>query len=169
MTTMFFHAVTLLFFVVAASSTVCARLTRPDRNYYPMQRVIWAVLGFVYGGSALARVFQSPSLPPGRVALSGAFSLAVLAATTYSIVFMRRRNTTARFVPLDVAGNPVMVQVEDLRVAHTKTTSYLRHGAMPAAWVGEIDDARAKWQEIEDWRGGVTGDVARRRAQKGGD
>lgn len=96
---MIVHFLTFLIFAVAVSSSICARMTRPDRNYYPMQRVLWTVLGFVYGGSALARLFQPAPVPNGRLALSIAFSLAVLTATTYSIFFMRRRNKVPRFVP----------------------------------------------------------------------
>lgn len=99
---MIVHLLTLLIFAVAVSSSVCARLTRRDRNYYPMQRVLWTVLGFVYGGTALARVFQPAPVPSGRLALSLAFTVAVLGATTYSIVFMRRRNRTPRFIPVSV-------------------------------------------------------------------
>lgn len=142
---------TLTLFAVAISSSLCARMTRPDRNYYPMQRVIWTVLGFIYGGSAISSLFvaaghQSP------VGVRLAFSGAVLLATTYSLAFMRRRNRTPRFIPIDARGEMAQVNVEDLRSAHTQALSYLQHGAMPAGWVAELDAARAKWQEYEDWR-----------------
>ncbi len=158
------HVVTtLLLFAVAASSSVCAHLTRPDRNYYPMQRVLWTVLGFVYGGAGLAALVNGATPPLVRVA----FSAAVLAGTTYSIVFMRRRNKIPRFVPIDALGQPQIVEQDALRDKHLQTVSYMRHGAMPAEWVAELDEARLRWQELEDWRGRVRGETDARIGRKG--
>lgn len=140
---------TALLFAVAISSSACARMTRPTRNYYPMQRVLWSVLGFVYGGGALSSLFRAEGGSPVSRAV---FTAAVLAATTYSVFFMRRRNRTPRFLPVGPTGAVEMVPVEDLRFEFDRMVSYLGHGAMPEAWVPELDRARARWQELEDGR-----------------
>lgn len=152
-----------LVLAIAISSSVCARLTRPDRNYYPMQRVLWTILGGVYGGAFVARLISGGVTPPP---IGIAFSLLILCGTTYSIAFMKRRNRTPRFIPIDMGGHPDMVPLDKLRAAHEQTASYLRHGAMPADWVAEIDDGRARWQEMEDWRVELARESAARRAAR---
>lgn len=146
------HAtMTALLFAVAITSTVCARMTRPDRNYYPMQRVLWSILGFGYGGGALALLVNGEAhQSPVVVRVAG--TAVVLGGTLYSIYFMKRRNLTPRFIPIDAAGQPRLLTLDDQRQAHQRTVSFLGHGAMPADWVAEIDAAREKWQGVEDFR-----------------
>ncbi len=158
--------VTLLLFAVAVTSTVCARMTRPDRNYYPMQRVLWSILGFIYGGGAFSALLGGTQRET-PLAVRAAFTAIVLLGTAYPVYFMRRRNTTPRFVPLDLAGEPVMVAVDTLRQEFDRTASYLGHGAMPDEWVAELDAARKRWQVYADWRASLRADVRERRRQRG--
>lgn len=154
-------AMTILLFAVAVSSTYCARLTRPDRNYYPMQRVLWTILGFVYGGAGLSSLFRSTT----ALQLRAAFALAVLAGTIYSIRFMRQRNRTPRYIALDLLGARVAADEEHLRRQSETVTSLVRHGAAPEAWVAGLEEACAEWRRLERWkREGLPAQAARRRA-----
>lgn len=154
-----------LLFAVAIGSSVCATLTRPDRNYYPMQRVLWTILGFVFGSAGIGALIGAQGTSPPLVRIAS--DLLVLLGILYGIRFMRRRNSTPRFIPLDIAGQPQMVELVQLRGEFERTTSYLRHGAMPADWVAELDEGRTRWQEFEDWRKELAADTARRKARRG--
>lgn len=160
----------LLAFAIAVYSTRCARSTRRTRNYYPMQRVLWAILGFVYGGgalSALVAIVQGGDHQPAPFLVRLAFNLLVLGGTVYSDRFMRRRNAVARFIPVGPLGDPEMVPVETLRHEFERMVSYLGHGAMPAEWVPELDRARAGWQEQEDGRQRLARQIIDRRTRRG--
>jgi hypothetical protein len=61
------------FFAIAAGATYCARLTRADRSYWPMLRIIWSLLVLAYGGSGLALVLGRGRIAPAtRLIAAGA-------------------------------------------------------------------------------------------------
>jgi hypothetical protein len=141
---------TLLYLAIALASTACARLTRENRNYWPMLRVIWMALGFVYFGSFANAVFGGGERPAPATRV--VFGLVMLGAVAYSAWFMARRNKTPRFVALSVNGQPEVIGMDELMRATDMAVSMLQHGAMPAHRIPEIEAALAKWHTLDQWK-----------------
>lgn len=148
--------------MVAGGATHCAALTRRDRNYWPMLRVLWAVFAFIYGGSGLAVLLNQR--PPGlRDAI---FAGAALGAVGYSVWFMRRRNRTPRFLRLDAAGDVVLRSVEELDAAANLTESWAAHGAMTEARAASLRDALDEWERRRAWARDMAAQARARRAAR---
>ena len=143
------HLITLVVTLIAIASTVAARLTRPDRNYWPMLRVIWAALGFVYSASAVAMLI-APDRPAPAVRLGS--SIAMLAAVGYAIWFMRRRNRTARYIHLTIEGHEVFRPIEELEAMASTMASWAAHGDMPAEIAARLVRALAERDRQARWR-----------------
>lgn len=139
MTTLF----ALPLFLIAVVAALAARSTRDDRNYYPMQKVIWFVIAFVYGGSATAAVFDAPTQPVVRLV----FTVAMLGAVSYSLWFIRRRNRTHRYLPLALDGHVEMVAQSELWRGYERAISLTHHGDAPPAWVAQMEAAIGHWHD----------------------
>lgn len=138
-----------LFLAIAVVATDCARLTRANRSYWPMLRVMWSLLILAYGGSGIGLVmFHGRIAPLVRVTAT----LAVLVAVCYSDGFMRRRNRVARYLPLTVGGQVEMVGVGELWQHYERAISLTQHGTAPAAWVAQLEAATAEWHRQEAGR-----------------
>lgn len=149
---------------VAVGSTVCARLSRPDRNYWPMMRVIWSAWGFAYAASAIGLVVNDGQVAfPVRLAGSGA----MLVAVVYAARYMARRNRTPRFIELDIAGDPVFVPLDQLEYAATIVESWANHGAMPTERADRLRAALAEAARKDEWKRGLAEAARRRRADRG--
>jgi hypothetical protein len=152
--------------LVAGGAIHAASLTRRDRNYWPMLRVMWAAIAFVYGGSAFnlltVRAAGTPPSPVVRLAFSGV----ALAAIGYSVWFMRRRNRLARFVGLTVGGDIVVRSVAELEAAATLVESWAAHGAMPEARAARLEAALAEWRAKKAWARATATEARARRAAK---
>jgi hypothetical protein len=148
--------------LVAGGATHCATLTRRDRNYWPMLRVLWAVLAFIYGGSGIA-VAMNQRDPNLRDLI---FASAALGAVGYSVWFMHRRNRLARFLGLTVGGDIVVRSVHELEAAATLTESWAQHGAMPAARAERLRAALAEWEAKRAWAAALAAEAKERRAAK---
>lgn len=139
---------------------VASATSRPDRNYWPMLRTIFAALAFVYIGSGVARLLSTwrgaPTTTPAT-GLALIFSAAILAALAYGVWFMRRRNRTARFVRMDLGGGLTFMPVEDLERAASLTASWVHHGTAPRAVVVELQKASAEWHRKERWHESIAG------------
>jgi hypothetical protein len=148
--------------LVAGGATHCAALTRRDRNYWPMLRVLWAAIAFIYGGSGLS-VLVSRRLP---TTANLVFVAVALAAVAYSVWFMRKRNRTPRFIRLDTAGDVILRSVEELDTAANLAESWAAHGAMPEARVASLRAALAEWDAKRAWAREMASQArARRRAR----
>lgn len=159
------HLIGVGWLAVAATAALCARLTRADRNYYPMQRVIWAALGFLGMGAGGTFLLGTSAAPTVRLLFVGV----LLAATLYSIWFMRRRNRTPRYIILNLGGHDVPLDAEHLRRQSEDVTSLVHHGAAPEAWVAGLEAACAEWRRKDRWkREGLPGQLRARRAAKAG-
>lgn len=139
---------------------VASATSRPDRNYWPMLRTIFAALAFVYIGSGVSRLLATwhgvrPANPATPLAL--VFSAAILAALAYGVWFMRRRNHTARFIRMDLDGSLTFLPVEDLERAASLTASWVHHGTAPRAVVVELQQASAEWHRKERWHRSIAG------------
>lgn len=161
-----------LLLVTGAAALAAAKLTRHDRNYWPMLRIIWAMLAFAYTGGGVARLLAARrGAAPAEASpplLSLVFTGAILFALLYAIRFMARRNRTPRFLALSVGGEVVVLPVEELRQRAETTISWARHGAMDAATAAELRAALDRWAEFEDWRRRTLGEARTRHAAKGG-
>lgn len=147
---------------VAGGAVHCAALTRRDRNYWPMLRVLWSVFAFIYGGSGIAVALNRRD--PGLRDLI--FAGAALAAVGYSVWFMRKRNRLARFLGLTVAGDVVLRSVEELQAATTLAESWAAHGAMPPERVEALRAALAEWERKRAWSAGLAAAARARRAAR---
>jgi hypothetical protein len=127
--------------MVAGGATHCAALTRRDRNYWPMLRVLWAVFAFIYGGSGLAVLMNRRD--PGLRDLI--FAAAALGAVGYSVWFMKKRNRLPRFFQLDVAGTPTVVGLDEIERAANLVESAAHHGVLPESNVARLERALAAW------------------------
>lgn len=158
----------LLWLAVGVVAYLCARLTRPDRNYYPMQRVIWGALSFVGMGAGLSDGAALLFGGEGSTTIAKTvFAGALVAATTYAARFMRKRNTTPRYIALDIAGQELPVDEEHLRRQSENVTSVVHHGAAPEAWVTGLEEACAEWRRKQRWKTeGLPGQLRQRRAAK---
>lgn len=159
---------TIAFVAVATAITLgtmlCAALTRADRNYWPMLRVIWIALGFAFAGSGASAVVEGGQSWGTRLLFSGA----ILGAVIYAAAFMRRRNRVARYLPLTLAGQVEFVAEEDLRQCSEQVTSVVWHGAAPESWVLGLEEACAEWRRKRRWRDEeLPRQVAARRATRG--
>ena len=148
--------------LVAGGATHCAALTRRDRNYWPMLRVLWAVFAFIYGGSGLA-VLMNRRDPNLRDLI---FAAAALGAVGYSVWFMRRRNRLPRFLRLTVGGDILLRSVEELDAAANLTESWAAHGAMTPARAASLRAALAEWERRRAWSAGLARQARARRAAK---
>lgn len=146
---------------IAIFSTVCAKRTRPDRNYWPMQRVMWSVIGFVYYGALINIVLHGS----GGLQMRIIFSVVVLCAMIYSSWFMNKRNNTPRFIQLSIDGHEHFLALDELRIAATITTSFLRHGSMPKDWIPEIEEALQDWHNMDNWRQELARQTLQRREE----
>lgn len=146
----------------AAASSVCARLTRYDRNYWPMLRVIFATFGFVYGGAAIAALMGGQGSASTRVV----FSSVVLLALLYAIWFMRKRNATPRYIWIDVDGTQRTVGMGEIERAATLVESAANHGHLPGARAARLELALVEWRRKEAWRRGLRDDLAARQAER---
>lgn len=134
---------TLPLLAVAIVAALAARSTREDRNYYPMQKVIWFVIAFVYGGSATAAAFGAPTHPLVRLV----FTAAMLGAVSYSLWFIRRRNRTPRYLPLAIDGHIETVTQPELWHDYERAISLTYHGDALPDWVAQMEAAIAHWRE----------------------
>lgn len=130
-------------FAIAIGAVFCARLSRPDRNYYPMQRVMWFVLAAIYGGSATAGLFDAPTRPSVRVV----FTAMMLGAVYYSLWFIVRRNRIPRYLPLTMDGQTAPVTTTELWHDYERAISLTAHGDTPPQWVAQMEAALARWHE----------------------
>ena len=148
------------FFAIAAGATYCARLTRADRSYWPMLRIIWSLLVLAYGGSGLALVLGRGRIAPAtRLIAAGA----VLAAVAYSAAFMRRRNRLPRFQALSVGGEVIVRPIVELEAKADEVESWAAHGAMPPERAARLAAALDRWRAHEAWRRGLAAETQRRR------
>lgn len=153
---------------VTLGASICARLTRADRNYYPMQRVIWTAFS-AFGALAAAGIVveivagQRASTIVTRLAFAGI----LLGAILYSARFMVQRNRVARYVPLRLDGQPGFVDQEELRACSERVTSVIAHGAAPESWVAGMEAACAEWRRLDRWkREALPAQVAGRRERR---
>ena len=130
-------------FAIAIGAALCSRQTRNDRNYYPMQRVMWFVLAAVYGGSGMAALFDSPTRPIVRAV----FTVLMFGAVLYSFWFIRRRNMTKRYEPLTLDGQTEMVSIPELWRDYERAISLTYHGDAPPQWVAQMEAALVSWHE----------------------
>lgn len=158
----------LIHLVIALTSTVCARQTRPDRSYHPMLKVIWAVFGFIYFGSFLNGVLGNATGDGTPFVTRLAFNLVALTAVLYSAWFMRKRNKTPRFLGLNLNGDIVMTPIDDLEGATRLAESWARHGAMPAETVARLEASLREWHRMEEWRKGVLAEAKANRFKRRG-
>lgn len=145
------YIVAASFFAVAGGAVHCASLTRRDRNYWPMLRVLWACIAFVYGGSAFGTLVGAQRNPTTRAF----FAAAALFAVGYSVWFMHKRNRTPRFVRLTVGGEFHLIPLDELSRAAELVESWARHGAMPAERAASVAAALAEWRAYDAWRKGM--------------
>ena len=157
------HRATATTLAITVVAYLCARATRPDRNYWPMIRVMWSVLMAVYFGAFVNNVLGGRGGPVVRLA----FSAAMLGALLYALWFMRKRNRVARFVGLTLGGELLMRSVEELEAAAALTESYARHGAMPPELAARMEAALAEWRAKEAWKADIVRDVAERKRKRG--
>ena len=150
-------------FVVAVLAALCDRHTRADRSYYPMQRVMWRTVAAVYMGSAVEALFDAPPAP----AVRAAFAAAMIAATAYSLWFIRRRNRLPRFLALSVGGEVIVRPVAELEAKADEVESWAAHGAMPPERAARLAAALDRWRAHEAWRATLADQTARRRRERG--
>jgi hypothetical protein len=130
-------------FAIAVGAVACARSSRDDRNYYPMQKTMWFVLAFIYGGSGAAALFNSPTRPEVRAV----FTVLMFGAVLYSFWFIRKRNATPRYLPLTLGGQTEMVPTTELWHDYERAISLTAHGDAPPQWVAQMEQAMARWRE----------------------
>lgn len=148
------YLLALVLLATGGLALLACAIARPDRNYWPMVRVIFAALAFVYIGSGVSRLLMAwrgvqPAAP--ATVLSLVFSAAILGALLYGVWFIRKRNRTARFIELDLAGAPSFTPIEDLERAALLTASWVNSGAAPAATVERLGRASAEWHRQARW------------------
>lgn len=147
--------------VSGAAALVCSRIARPDRNYWPLVRVIFAALAFVYCGSGVARLLQAwqgltltaPATTTGLV-----FAATILGVLLYGVWFMRKRNRLARFLGLTIGGDIVLRSVEELDAAAVLTESWAFHGSLPPARAAGLRLALDEWERKRRWEAGLRGE-----------
>jgi hypothetical protein len=150
---------------VVAGTLALARMTRPDRNYHPLLVVIWTATAAIYGGSFVANLTGEGGRPSTVTRV--VFSAVMLAAVLFALWFVRKRNTTPRFLGLSINGDIIVTPVEDLRQMATMVESWAAHGAMPAEVVERQRAALAEWEAKRAWaRGLAAGARARRLARE---
>lgn len=147
---------------IALLAIACGRQTTATRNYHPMLRVLWTAIAFVFGGSAVNTALGGTPHQTTR----WVFAVAMFLAVGYSLWFIRKRNHTPRFVGITLAGELHLVPVADLERAATLTDSWAHHGAMPPETVARLEESLREWHRMEEWRAGLTAQVARRRAER---
>lgn len=148
---------------VAFGAYACARLTKPDRNYWPMIRVIWTALAVFAQLAAVGAIMGRVNTIGGRLVFAGI----LLAAILYSIYFMRRRNHIARYLPLDLGGQVIFVDEEHLRHQSENITSFVQHGTAPEEWVKGLEEACAEWRRMDRWKHDTAAQMRDRRAKRG--
>lgn len=149
-------------FAIALGAVLCSRHTRPDRNYYPMQRVMWFVLAAIYGGSGTAALFGTTTRPTVRVV----FTLLMLGAVLYSLGFIHKRNRTPRFLALTLGGDIIVTPVAELERAALLVESWAHHGAMTEERALALEAALAEWRAKRAWAQGLARSARARREAK---
>lgn len=144
----------------------CARTSRPDRNYWPMVRIIFAAIAAVNGGTFVGNL-TSHGATPNPVARV-VFNAAMLAAMLYALWFIRKRNATPRFIRLTLGGDFVVMTIEEIDQAVNIAESAAHHGTLTPERAASMRAALAEWERKRAWAAGLQQQVRARRARQGG-
>lgn len=150
---------------IVGLTLLCARASQPDRNYWPMVRVMFAAIAFIYGGSLTGNLTGGQPHPATRVV----FNVAMLLAVGYALWFIRKRNRTPRFIGLDLGGHLTMMTTEEIDHAAMVAESAAHHGVLPPARSATLGAALAEGERKRRWaEDELPRQVAERRARRKG-
>lgn len=153
------------FQAIAILATICTVIISPKRTYYPLLRIIFALVAGVYQMSAVAQLLTTDAHPNPTVRVIGAGSF--LLALAWCVQFVRRRNRFPQFVIVNLRGLPEEIDPQQVENAALMTLSLIRHGAATPELVERAREAVATYDDLTAWKNELAGEAERRKRRKG--
>lgn len=149
---------------VAILATACTATVTPRRTYYPLLRLIFAVIAGVYGALAAGQYWHRDQNPGLRIVAI----VAALGLLLACVAFIWRRNRVPQWVTDDLhhLSGPEIIDYATLDAAFLACLSALRHGAATPETAAAFRRALDRWDELEAGKRSLRAQIEARRARR---
>lgn len=149
---------------VAILATVCTATVTPHRTYYPLLRLIFAVIAGVYGALAAGQYWYPEHNPLLRIVAI----VAALGLLLACVAFIWRRNRVPQWITNDVhhLAGPETIDFATIDSSLLNSLSLLRHGVASPETVAQFRAALARWDELAEGKRSLRAQLEARRAAR---